>query len=338
MRVYQFRHGGKWNVIYPVFPSLSCNEKSINTSPYPVLVLRKGYSYIIVNGNNVGFGRVVSESSNGHTDKMARIIAVCNQKGGVGKTTTSVNLGAYLAGYGRRVLLLDFDPQANASSALGYADDGKGDVYHGILGKVKPYDLVRASRVDNFHYIPAGANLAGATVELLDVPGREYYLRNFLSVLSEFYDYVFIDLPPSLSMLTINGLIAANEVMIPVQAEYYSLEGLSQILQTIELIRANMDHDLKVSGAVITMFDRWEQLSQEVARNLRANFPHKVYNTEIPRSVHLAEAPSFNQPISVYAPNSSGAVAYRALAEEMIAEERSKEGAEASPADIGYVR
>lgn len=271
---------------------------------------------------------------------MARIIAVCNQKGGVGKTTTSVNLGAYLADGGKKVLLLDFDPQANASSALGYVEDGRGDVYHGILGKVKPYDLVRASRVNNFHFIPAGAHLAGATVELLEVPGREYYLRNFLSALSDFYDYIFIDLPPSLSMLTINGLVAANEVMIPVQAEYYSLEGLSQLLQTIELIRGNMGHDLKVAGAVITMFDRWEQLSQEVARNLRANFPHKVYNTEIPRSVHLAEAPSFNQPISVYAPNSSGAVAYRSLAEEVMAEGKPviESIGEISQTDTGNVR
>ncbi len=252
---------------------------------------------------------------------MARIIAVCNQKGGVGKTTTSVNLGAYLAAMGKRVLLLDFDPQANASSALGYKDDGRGNIYHGILGKVKPYDILYASRINNFHFVPGGPQLAGATVELFEVPGREYYLRNFTSTLAKFYDYVFIDLPPSLSLLMINGMVAANEILIPVQAEYYALEGLSQLLQTIEMVNTNMQHNLSVTGAVITMFDRWEQLSLEVARNLRTNFPHKVFNTEIPRSVHLAEAPSFNQPICLYAPNSVGAIAYKSLAEELLAEE-----------------
>jgi chromosome partitioning protein len=159
-------------------------------------------------------------------------------------------------------------------------------------------------------------------VELVSVTGREFYLKNFLNKISEFYDYVIIDLPPSLSILTINGLLASEEVIIPVQAEYYSLEGLSQLLETIEMIKENMGHNLKVSGAVITMFDRWEQLSQEVAKNLRANFPYPVFETEIPRSVHLAEAPSFNQPISAYAPDSAGAGAYSSLADEVMAQEK----------------
>ncbi|MDD4931737.1 MAG: AAA family ATPase [Candidatus Colwellbacteria bacterium] len=252
---------------------------------------------------------------------MARIIAICNQKGGVGKTTTSVNLGAYLAAAGRRVLLVDFDPQANASSAMGYVEDDRGTIYHGLLGYVPSRDLIRGSKVENYHYIPSGPHLAGALVELVNVPEREYYLKNFLASIREFYDYVIIDLPPSLSLLTINGMLAANEVIIPVQAEYYSLEGLSQLLETIDMIKTNVGHNLQVSGAVITMFDRWEQLSQEVAKNLRANFPHRIYETEIPRSVHLAEAPSFNQPISIYAPNSAGALAYGALADEVMKQE-----------------
>ncbi len=252
---------------------------------------------------------------------MTRVIAVCNQKGGVGKTTTSVNLGAYLAQSGKKVLLIDLDPQANASSAMGHVLDQRGDIYHGMFGQTRPFDTIRASQVSDYHYIPSGPHLAGAMVELVNAEGREFYLRTFLDNVKEFYDYVIIDLPPSLSLLTINGLLAADEVIIPVQAEYYSLEGLSQLLTTINLIRENMGHDLHVAGAVITMFDRWEQLSQEVARNLRTNFPYGVYNTEIPRSVHLAEAPSFNQPICIYAPTSAGAIAYQALALEVISQE-----------------
>lgn len=252
---------------------------------------------------------------------MARIIAICNQKGGVGKTTTSVNLGAYLAAAGKRVLLVDFDPQANASSALGHVEDERGTIYNGLLGHMSPYDIIRGSKMENYHYIPSGADLAGALVELVEVSEREYCLRNFLASVTEFYDYIIIDLPPSLSLLTINGLLAAYEVIIPVQAEYYSLEGLSQLLATIEMIKTNVHHDIKVAGAVITMFDRWEQLSQEVAKNLRANFPYAIFQTEIPRSVHLAEAPSFNQPISMYAPNSAGAMAYQNLAREVMEQE-----------------
>jgi chromosome partitioning protein len=253
---------------------------------------------------------------------MTRILAVCNQKGGVGKTTTAVNLGAFIAGTGRRVLLVDFDPQANASSAMGYIGADDKNIYHGILGYAEPTEIIRVSQIPNYSYIPSGSHLSGATVELVNVTGREFYLKNFLDKFADNYDYVIIDLPPSLSLLTINGLLASREVIIPVQAEYYSLEGLTQILETIEMLKENLGHDLKVSGAVITMFDRWEQLSQEVAKNLRANFPYPVFETEIPRSVHLAEAPSFNQPISVYASDSAGADAYRRFADEILAQEK----------------
>jgi chromosome partitioning protein len=252
---------------------------------------------------------------------MARIISICNQKGGVGKTTTSVNLGAYLAAAGRRVLLVDFDPQANASSALGYVDDERGTVYDGLLGRLSPYDVIRGSRIENYHYVPSGEHLAGALVELVNVDNREYFLKNFLCSVIEFYDYVVIDLPPSLSLLTINGLLASNEVIIPVQAEYYSLEGLSQLLSTLELVKSNLNHDLKVAGALITMYDKWEHLSQEVAKNIRRNFPHYVFEVEIPRSVSLAEAPSFGKPILIYAPYSQGALAYRRLTTEVMKQE-----------------
>ena len=253
---------------------------------------------------------------------MARVIAICNQKGGVGKTTTSVNLGAYLAALGRRVLLVDFDPQANASSALGH-DRAKniGSIYHGITGEKKYEELVCATVISNYHFIPGASHLAGALIELVDEPEREYFLRKFINCFRHEYDYILIDLPPSLSLLTVNGLVAADEVIIPVQTEYYSLEGLGQLLETVELIRNNLGHPIRVSGALITMFDRRARLSRDVAKSLREHFPHHVFEVAIPRSVALAEAPSFAKPILLYRPDTKGADAYRALANEVIAQE-----------------
>jgi chromosome partitioning protein len=249
---------------------------------------------------------------------MARIITICNAKGGVGKTSTCVNLGAYLASHGKKTLLVDFDPQGNASSALGARpQDVEKSIYHGILGEATHEELIRPSQLYNFHLIPAAPHLAGTLVELVGMPEREYYLRKFLNAIRHQYDYILIDLPPSLSLLTINGLMASDEVLIPVQAEYYSLEGLGQLLETLNLIRTNLHHDIKVTGALITMYDRRERLSREVEKDLRTNFPHKVFETVIPRSIAIAEAPSFGKPVMLYRPDSTGAEAYRKLAEEI---------------------
>ncbi len=268
---------------------------------------------------------------------MARVIAICNQKGGVGKTTTAVNLGAYLALAGRRVLLVDFDPQANASSALGYTqtDEAK-SIYHGIIGAAAHEEIILPSQIYNYHFIPAAPHLAGALIELVDLPEREYFLRKFLNRVRHQYDYILIDLPPSLSLLAINGLMAADEIIIPVQAEYYSLEGLGQLSATIDLIKDNLEHRVAISGALVTMYNEREHLSREVAKNLREHFPHHVFKVVVPRSVALAEAPSYARPVALYRPDSRGAEAYRLLAEEVMAGEASTIPPTGAPASENF--
>jgi chromosome partitioning protein len=234
-----------------------------------------------------------------------------------------VNVGAYLAALGRKVLLIDFDPQGNASSALGHNPSGNNpSVYHGVIGEAAHGDVIRATQIFNYHVIPSAPHLAGALIEFVDVPEREYLLRKFITKFRHNYDYILIDLPPSLNLLTVNGLMAADEVVIPVQAEYYSLEGLGQLLETIALIGNNLRHQIRIAGAVVTMYDKREHLSREISKNLRRHFPYHVFDVEIPRNVALAEAPSFGKSVLLYAPASDGALAYRRLADEIISQEK----------------
>lgn len=256
---------------------------------------------------------------------MARVIAICNQKGGVGKTTTCMTLGAYLALMGKKTLLIDFDPQFNATIGLGVNHGADETIYHSLLAGQAEERVIKQTSLYNLELAPASADLAGALIELVNLPDRERYLRNFTDRIRNRYDFILIDLGPSLNLLTINGLIAADEVLIPVQCEYYSLEGLSQLLETIDLIRNNLGHPLKVAGALLTMYDRRERLSREVAREIRRRFPYHVYEVEIPRSVGLAEAPSFKKPIMLYAPQSAGALAYERLAKEIIGQNESSQ-------------
>lgn len=253
---------------------------------------------------------------------MARVIAICNQKGGVGKTTTAINLGAYLAALGKRVLIVDFDPQANASSGLGFSPRFlKESIYHALFGYSHHEDVIKQTSLVNLYLMPSSPDLAGALVELIEIPEREFILRRLLNRVRHQFHYILIDLPPSLSLLTINGLVACDEVLIPIQAEYYSLEGLGQLLETIELINKNLQTNIKIAGAVITMYSKHESLSRDVARDVRRFFPYYVFEVEIPRSVSLAEAPSFSKPIILYDPSSMGARAYELLAREIIKQE-----------------
>ncbi len=249
---------------------------------------------------------------------MARTIALVNQKGGVGKTTTAVNLSAYLAAQGKRVLLVDIDPQANASVGLGVRPEAdERHVYHALLEPTTVRDIVRQTAIPGLWVLPAHADLAGAAIELVSVDGREFKLNQALGLLADDFDIILIDCPPSLGLLTINALVAADDVLVPLQAEYYALEGLSQLLITINLIQANLKPSLGVLGAVVTMYDSRNRLSAAVLGELKAHFPNKLFQTMVPRNVRLAEAPSYGQPISYYDPHSRGARAYEALAHEL---------------------
>ena len=247
------------------------------------------------------------------------VLTLVNQKGGVGKTTTAVNLSAYLAAAGNKVLLIDVDPQANASAGVGIKVlDTEQHLYHLLFEPSLVDGIVRKTAVQNLHLVPSHGDLAGANIDLVNVESREYKLQRLVEVLRPYYDYILIDCPPSLGLLTINALVAADQLLIPVQAEYYALEGLGQLLNTIHLIQNNLKSNLGILGAVITMFDSRNRLSQAVRGELEQYFPNKLMKTIIPRNVKLAEAPSFGQPVMLYDPYSKGAEAYRDLAQELL--------------------
>ncbi len=252
---------------------------------------------------------------------MGKIYTIVNQKGGVGKTTTTINLGAYLGQFDQKVLLVDLDPQANATSCLG-VDHNKvqSGTYEVLIGEKKASEALLRNNTFKLDLLPSTPNLSGAEIELIDMPSRDRLLRERLEVLESRYDYILIDCPPSLGLLTLNGLIAAKDgLIIPVQAEYLALEGLGQLTRTLDRIRGSLFAELQIRGVIITMYDARTNLSADVKGEVHKFFPSKVFENFIPRSIRLAEAPSFGMPISVYAPSSSGAQAYRNLALELLA-------------------
>lgn len=251
---------------------------------------------------------------------MARTLVFVNQKGGVGKTTTAINLGAYLALQGKRTLLVDFDSQANLTSGVGASAGGRG-IYEVISGQFALREAILATKVEGLSLVPSSIDLSGATVELVDREDRNRYLKRVLSEVSDDYDYVLIDCPPSLGILTLNGLVAADQVLIPLQCEYFALEGLSLILQTVNLVQKSMNSRLAIGGIIFTMYESRTKLAQEVVQQVSQYFKDKVFRTIIPRNVRLAEAPSHGLPVCLYDPACIGAKSYEALARELVARE-----------------
>jgi chromosome partitioning protein len=260
----------------------------------------------------------VTVTSKPEQPKLPRVIAVANQKGGVGKTTTAVNLGAGLAEIGFRVLVIDLDPQGNATTGLGIdARNFEVSMYDVIMKDVALEDCIEPTSLRNLFVAPATIDLAGAEIELVPSFSREFKLRKAISTVVDDFDYVLIDCPPSLGLITINGLAAANEVLVPIQCEYYALEGLSQLLRNVQLVQSNLNETLEVSTIVLTMYDARTKLADQVASEVRTHFGPRVCRIVIPRTVRISEAPSFGQPITVFDPTSRGAIAYRELAKEV---------------------
>ncbi|MFA6078436.1 MAG: AAA family ATPase [Candidatus Omnitrophota bacterium] len=250
---------------------------------------------------------------------MAKIIAICNQKGGVGKTTTAINIAAYLAISSKRTLLIDTDPQGNATSGLGVNKNGvKTSIYDILVEEADPRSAIVKTAIDGLSLIPSNLSLTGAEVELVSVMRREYRLKKALEGIRQDYDYIIIDCPPSLGLITINALTAAGSVLIPIQCEYYALEGLGQLVSTIDLVRKNINPDLVVEGVLLTMADFRTNLTTEVINEARTYFKEKVYNTVIPRNIRITESPGFGKPIALYDKASIGAIKYRDLTNELL--------------------
>lgn len=261
---------------------------------------------------------VISTPTADEVFPLPRVISIANQKGGVGKTTTSVNLGASLAETGGRVLVIDLDPQGNATTGLGIQHrDLEGSVYDVIINDKSLDDCTEPTSVRNLFVVPATIDLAGAEIELVPAFSREMKLKRAIAEIKDDYDYILIDCPPSLGLLTVNALAASDDVIVPIQCEYYALEGLGQLLRNVGLVKANLNQELEMRGIVLTMYDARTKLAEQVESEVREHFGTKVYTTVIPRTVRLSEAPSFGQPITTFDPTSRGAIAYRDLAKEV---------------------
>ena len=253
---------------------------------------------------------------------MSEVIAIANQKGGVGKTTTSINLAASIAEMGKRVLAIDLDPQGNMTSGLGVdKNEVENTVYELMLDECSINESIQDTVVKGLRLIPSNVNLAGAEIELLGINDKEYILKTAVDYIRDDYDFIVIDCPPSLNMLTVNAMTTADTVLVPIQCEYYALEGLSQLIHTIDLVKDRLNKRLKMEGVVFTMYDARTNLSLQVVENVKENLDQNIYKTIIPRNVRLAEAPSYGKPINLYDSRSTGAESYRLLAEEVIGRE-----------------